>query len=1263
MHSSLVPHTPPIPLQLSIPNLRAVDEKQLERFTDHLDGQLQKDPQLNPDQWNDSMDADTLDDLAGALTSVTKTSAYKTLPITGAAAYASSDVRSLQHQRLALTRILCISRKLLSLRHHPSLHHSPEFLKQHRYCTQQLKLIWPRHNVHDAHAWTSDTQSMLAQVRGSIKKHISSMYKQKKDKFEANTAAAVHRMLASDAPPAQLYSVVNKEGHLTTSPEEMAEVMASHFEQVFSIPPPHPSELSLAAHPLMLFSKAGINSDWYASLMKSVDAQELLDTMSHLPSVSAPGEDLVSSGVWKAAIIGSQQVRARVCALFSACLRTSHFPSCWKTSVILPFIKKALEDRTMNNIRPISLQSCLGKLLNKILALRLGKIFAQHPILNPSQRGFVNGGMTAKCIDELLDAWGWSRETDKPLYTIFYDIKQAYDSVQSDVLVRAMRRLHMPVSFISFVESSLTGLTSCVRSMYGHSRSFRVRRSLRQGDPLAPLLFVILMDALHDGLHTNPFSAQQLGCSITISCNQSVYIPSLGFADDTTIITNTMNALRGQHQWVLYFMAFNRLRLNALKCEIVATHGSGTVVSQQELAQYDISVDGQVLKPHSLDTPIRYLGVHSSFNGSWEVQKQKAMAMINMFTRVASKFSMSVSQILYMFKVFLLPKLEAALHYTCGVGMTEWVKTCDRMLIGSIKHAVSSPMKLSHSAVALSLQLMLVSWLEVSIKVSELFIRCNSTDDRWSELGRLRAQSFSATAGGAAADINPSTSNSNWMSRAAKLAFNTLRWSFHLEAASRVSSRNKQPFSQEPAPSLPHLSSCTSITQIQPATSTSAGSDAAPLVIAQDIWSGFGSHTLSPSAPAHAYTDGSFSSHQQTSSWSVVLSDAWLHSHYGSIPSDEHLVQAADVAGACMMGAPITNTVGIYPAELQAIARALAMLPLTLHVHIHSDSSSSIAAIHTFHASLNERARLRMAARPILQLIQHLTQVRQSAAGSVTYSHVSAHTQQTDIDSVGNRLADYQAEQSRCKSKSVPLSLKPLPLDRCEKFFCIKDTKGMVLIDDIRQSAQRRVRELALLKWQAKPQPESQFSIISSDVGHLGQKVLRFGSALQQSTFVHIATNSIHRLWLTSAVDDTSSLQSLQCEACHADMDLCHLAECPDAIIVGHRRGLQQQLISCLEGDSTSRSWAATRHHLPLIELLRSLFPPRSSSLHPDEQLRVDYTCAMCGMFGALAESSAVRALGFSAASGKDATLMMARLSLVCLDWVESLYSTWKAQG
>ena len=459
------------------------------------------------------------------------------------------------------------------------------------------------------------------------------------------------------------------------------------------------------------------------------------------PLVSSPGQDEVSTGLWKVALLGCAGLRSLVSDLFCGCLRTSSFPSAWKTSVIVPLIKDEQKPRSMGNVRPISLQSCLGKLLNKVLAHRLGAIFASHPILNPAQRGFILGGSISKCIDELLDAWQWSRAGKHELYTLFYDIKQAYDSVQASVLTRALQRIRLPDAFVRLVHDSLSGLSSCVRTAYGYTAPFPVERSLRQGDPLAPLLFVILMDGLHDGLERNPFTGEQHGLQLQLHDGVSMAIPSLGYADDTSVLTNTLANLRAQNEWVHYFMAFNSLRLNHSKCELVGgsydVHGALQPVDAAAVARAGIEIEGQAVMPLGPDHPIRYLGVHCSFNGSWKAQQSKSLGMVQLFMRAIAKFRVSLRQAVYMIRVFLLPKLELALHYVHEEGVGSWLKGLDRTIIGAIKHAVGSPLQLSHSAIASVLGFLLPSRLEAAIKVSELFFRLNSVGCRWGRLGRI----------------------------------------------------------------------------------------------------------------------------------------------------------------------------------------------------------------------------------------------------------------------------------------------------------------------------------------------------------------------------------------------------------------------------------------------------------------------------------------------------------------------------------------------
>jgi hypothetical protein len=86
------------------------------------------------------------------------------------------------------------------------------------------------------------------------------------------------------------------------------------------------------------------------------------------------------------------------------------------------------------------------------------------------------------------------------------------------------------------------------------------------------------------------------------------------------------------------------------------------VRSRMQRSHHGIAVDGLVLNPLPHDQPIRYLGVHTSFDGSWSAQQNKSRSMIMTFTRLAIKFHLTVSETVYMFNVFLITRLELALE-------------------------------------------------------------------------------------------------------------------------------------------------------------------------------------------------------------------------------------------------------------------------------------------------------------------------------------------------------------------------------------------------------------------------------------------------------------------------------------------------------------------------------------------------------------------------------------------------------------------------
>ena len=1244
-------------LRLRLPNLRAATDDHKDAFAALLHRRLQRNHrQLG--ELASSADAAALSLLASRLTSLARNAAFASFPITGAAPYRSNDVLQLQHQRRALSSLLRLASRIVQSAEEMGhvqgdcLTRCPEWHRQYQHCVQRFQLHWRCDAWYggDPHAWLLETQQLLGATRSAIRREHKRMTREQRPPLDASPAALVHRMLQSDALPSQLHSVVDPRGHLTTTAAELEAVMVAHFCSVFALPADAPAPLPHPPPP-MLTDKASVEPQWYDGLMAEVDEHEILRTLAGSQQVTAPGQDGVSTGVWKIALQRSPLL-CRMCALlFSGCLRTASFPVAWKTSIIVPLVKDVLKERSMTNVRPISLQSCLGKLFNKILAHRLSSIFARHPILHPSQRGFVHGGSIAKSIDELLDAWDWSREGHHELHTLFYDIRQAYDSVQSPVLTRAMQRLRMPPAFVALIADSLSGLSSCVRTAYAVSDPFEVQRSLRQGDPLAPLLFVVLMDGLHDGLERNPFTGQAHGLHMSFLGGASAAIPSLGYADDTAVLANTLPDLRVQNDWVHYFMSYNSLRLNHAKCELVGRGADGEPVTDAALALAGINIEGHSVASVGHSQPIRYLGIHCCFDGSWAQQRAKSCSMIQLFTRAATKFRVTINQAAFMFNTFLLPKLELALRYVHGRGTSKWVKNCDALIMGCIKHAAQSPLKLSHSALALTLRINLPSWLESAVKVSELFLRLNSTGCRWGHLGRLLWRQSLPLALDAALALQRSVDGAgSRLKRAADLASHVLGWSLKLHGPGRARTRRPHLFHTEPAGLLPDGSVC-SLTQdlVLP--------NCRRIKLAHDLWSGWGMGA--ESQHVDVYTDGSHdasSSPQPTSSWAVTVADDWFHSHFSTIPTDEQILaqQPAHAAGAALFGASIACTRGVYPAELQAIARALAMFPGSCALHIHSDSQAALAGIAAYEGECNERQRLRMAARPLLQLIHHLLAVRSSAQGSVTLSHVKAHTAGADAHSVGNRLSDFQANRARQRpDRPQPLCLRELPVAECENHLTATDShgSGLMLIDDIRRAALARLQSLAMTHWTAKI--GGQGELAGEAMTHLGRDALRHGSAQQQSTLVHVATNSVEFLWLEDAAGGRSSLQRLRCSHCNRHFDLSHLASCPAPDGIAFRSQMRRDILRLLASADCTRDWLHVNSRLELGALLLSLFPIAAST--PADEQRRHLARLICGAFTNRQAAAAAKSLGFDSAEAGRATLR--QLRLLCLEHIDKVFS------
>jgi hypothetical protein len=254
-------------------------------------------------------------------------------------------------------------------------------------------------------------------------------------------------------------------------------------------------------------------------------------------------------------------------------LKSKDIPDREKIIIMTLIPKKGPKVCDVTNIRPLSIKTALSRLIKKGLAKRLGSYLDKHKLIDPVQYAFIKGGNIHGPIRAILDIWEDAGRHNKACYNIWYDISRAYDSIKWSSIILSMRRLKIPEDFITFIHNSLQGNKAWIKTGVGegHTKGFKIEKGIEQGCPIAPLLFIIVMDALHAGYKKfEGYTTTQGEC-----------VSSKGYADDAWIVADNINTLRAMNSWTETFMNWHDLDINCSKSIFMGKHDNKTTALEE----------------------------------------------------------------------------------------------------------------------------------------------------------------------------------------------------------------------------------------------------------------------------------------------------------------------------------------------------------------------------------------------------------------------------------------------------------------------------------------------------------------------------------------------------------------------------------------------------------------------------------------------------------------------------------------------------------
>jgi len=202
------------------------------------------------------------------------------------------------------------------------------------------------------------------------------------------------------------------------------------------------------------------------------------------------------------------------------------------TSTFIALILKTDNLATFDEFRPILLCNCLYKIIAKIIANKLKPILSKHIL--PEKFAFLKDR-------QIHEAIGTAQEVLQSLHNqkgkgmiMKVDLTKDFDRVNWLYLRMLLTHLGFSFIFIKWIMGCITNIPFSVLVNGSASPFFISTRGLRQGCPLSPLLFLLIMEGLSQIIIEDHRRGRLNGINITDDCT----ITHLLFVDEVLVFLN-----------------------------------------------------------------------------------------------------------------------------------------------------------------------------------------------------------------------------------------------------------------------------------------------------------------------------------------------------------------------------------------------------------------------------------------------------------------------------------------------------------------------------------------------------------------------------------------------------------------------------------------------------------------------------------------------------------------------------------------------------
>lgn len=275
-------------------------------------------------------------------------------------------------------------------------------------------------------------------------------------------------------------------GGVVDDPTEMANLLAEQYYKVSADASLHPEHVQKRASTCFTHNHSEYDDDYYNA---DFSLSELRWAVSRGRGLS-DGVDNIGYPMLRHL---PESIELYLLEVLNEVWRTGRIPQRWKEGLVIPIPKEGKDPAVPSNLRPITLVSCVGKTLERMVNRRLIQLLEQKGVLGGRQHGFRSGRGVDSYLVEVEEEVTAAIEAGEHTEMVLLDLAKAYDTAWRAPVVGNLLKWGIGGNMTRYVEDFLYDRT--FRVLVGDSMSYPMvlENGVPQGTVIAVTAFLVRM--------------------------------------------------------------------------------------------------------------------------------------------------------------------------------------------------------------------------------------------------------------------------------------------------------------------------------------------------------------------------------------------------------------------------------------------------------------------------------------------------------------------------------------------------------------------------------------------------------------------------------------------------------------------------------------------------------------------------------------------------------------------------------------------------